>query len=266
MKLKACATAEEPETGPPPFTADWALFLDVDGTLLELAARPDQVVVRPGLIRLLDALQRAAGGAVALISGRAISDLDRLFEPLRLPSAGQHGIERRGGDGRLHRHHGLEDKLHGVRARLAQLAADHPGLIIEDKGFSLAVHYRGAPQLEALVYRFLEECMPGLEEDFRLQQGKMICEIRPGGRDKGMAVAEFMQEPPFRRRTPVFIGDDVTDEDGFRTVNAMHGHAIKVGAGTTAAAWRLADSAAVLAMLEAWLSFIGNPGEAARER
>lgn len=266
MNLNACTTGDRTEPGPPPFAPDWALFLDVDGTLLELAARPDQVEVRPGLVDLLGALQRGAGGALALISGRAIDDLDRLFEPLRLPSAGQHGIERRDGSGRMHRHHGLEGKLDGVRSRLAQLAAEHSGLIIEDKGFSLAVHYREAPRLEPLVHRFVQECMPELEQDFCLQQGKMVVEIKPGGRDKGMAIAEFMQEPPFHRRTPVFVGDDVTDEDGFRTVNAMHGCAVKVGAGATEAAWRLADSAAVLAMLRAWLTFIGNARETEHER
>lgn len=250
--------AARPQPGPPPFARDWALFLDVDGTLLELADRPDGVVVRPDLIRLLGALQRAAGGAVALISGRAIADLDRLFAPLRLACAGQHGLERRDAGGRMHYHQPLDGRLDRMRTLLARLAEENPGVLIEDKGFSVAIHFREAPDREALVRDFLQRHMPRIERDFHLQQGKMVFEIKPGGRDKGMAIREFLQEAPFRGRVPVFIGDDVTDEDGFRIVNRNHGHSIKVAAGDTAAGWSLPDTGAVLHMLEAWSDFMQN--------
>ena len=247
----------DPRRRLPPLDAGWAFFLDVDGTLLELASRPDEVVVRPRLPGILQRLSRVTGGAVALISGRPITDLDRLFAPLRLPAAGQHGIERRD-HGAIHYHHQLDGKLDRTRELLARLAGEHEGLLFEDKRFSVAIHYRQAPDMEPLIRSVLEQHMPEIEQDFHLQKGKMVYEIKPSGRDKGMAIEEFMQEAPFRGRTPVFIGDDVTDEDGFATVNKMHGHSIKVGDGGTAATWYLPDTAAVLDMLDAYTSFMHN--------
>lgn len=240
----------------PTFAADWAFFLDVDGTLLELAPRPDEVVVRPGLPGVLKKLSQVAGGAVALISGRSVGELDRLFAPLRLPAAGLHGIERRDYCGVVHSHHELDGKLNRTRELMARLAREHEGLVFEDKQSSVAIHYRQAPDKEPVIRSFLQRHMPEIQRDFHLQKGKMVYEIKPGGRNKGMAIAEFMKEAPFRRRTPVFIGDDVTDEDGFTTVNRMHGHSIKVGDGGTAATWFLPDTGAVLDMLEAYVSFM----------
>jgi trehalose 6-phosphate phosphatase len=244
--------------GLPPFAADWAFFLDVDGTLLELASRPDEVVVRPRLPGILQKLAHVTSGAVALISGRPIADLDRLFTPLRFAAAGLHGIERRDHDGAMHYHHQLDGKLDHTRELLARLAGEHEGLLFEDKQFSIAIHYRQAPDKEPLIRSFLEQHMPEIEQDFHLQKGKMVYEIKPSGRDKGMAIEEFMQEAPFRRRIPVFIGDDVTDEDGFATVNKMHGYSIKVGYGDTAARWSLPDTAAVMDLLDAYVSFMHN--------
>lgn len=244
-----------PHPGPPPFAADWAFFLDVDGTLLELASTPEEVVIRPRLRLVLEGLWHAAGGAVALISGRPIADLDRLFAPLRLPAAGLHGIERRDSGGTVHYHHGLDGKLDHTRELLARLAAEHEGLLFEDKQFSVAIHYRQAPDKEPLIRSLLARHLPEIGNDFHLQKGKMVYEIKPKGRDKGMAIEEFMQERPFQRRRPVFIGDDVTDEDGFAIVNEMHGHSIKVGSGGTVARWFLADTAAVLNMLDAYVTF-----------
>lgn len=252
---KPCSTAG-PVPGPPPFAPDWAFFLDVDGTLLELAEKPDQVVVDAGLIRVLERLSRATDGAVALISGRALPDLDRLFAPLRPAAAGQHGIERRDHGGVVHHHHQLDGKLDHTRALLARLVEENPGLLIEDKRYSLAIHYRAAPDREAVVRSFLDRHMPAIERDFHLQEGKMVFEIRPSGRDKGVAIGEFMQEAPFIGHTPVFIGDDVTDEDGFAVVNDMHGLSIRVGAGMTAARWFLPEPRAVLAMLNDYIAFI----------
>lgn len=248
----------DPHRGLPPFAAYWAFFLDVDGTLLELASRPDEVVVRPRLPGVLEKLSRVTDGAVALISGRPIADLDRLFAPLRLAAAGLHGVERRDHGGTVHYHHQLDGKLDRTRELLAHLADEHEGLLFEDKQFSVAIHYRQAPDKEPLIRSVLERHMPEIEQDFHLQKGKMVYEIKPSGRDKGMAIEEFMQEAPFLNRTPVFIGDDVTDEDGFTTVNKMHGHSIKVGDGSTVATWSLPDTAAVLDILDAYVSFMHN--------
>lgn len=255
MTLTADKQQAVPGKSVPPLAPDRAFFLDVDGTLLDLADKPDQVVVRPGLTDILQTLLRVSGGAVALISGRSIADLDRLFAPLQLPAAGQHGLERRDQHGRMHYHHQLDGRLDAARERLRRFAEDNPGILLEDKQFSLAVHYRQAPDKVDRVTTVLEEIMPDIADEFQLQKGKMVFEIRPGGRDKGMAIAEFMQEAPFHGRKPIFIGDDVTDEDGFVIVNNMEGYSIKVGEGDTAANWHLPDTGAVLDMLNDCISY-----------
>ncbi|MEX2524608.1 MAG: trehalose-phosphatase [Gammaproteobacteria bacterium] len=230
----------------PPFAPNRAFFLDVDGTLLALADNPDEVVVPLDLIDLLSRLYRLNDEAVALISGRTIRDLDRLFTPLRMPAAGQHGLERRDHGGRLHYHHELDTRLDGIRERLQQFVHANPGVLLEDKGFSLAVHYRQAPEKEIGVDAFIRQLMPGIEQEFHVLKGKMVFEIKPGGRNKGMAIEEFMVEAPFRNRTPVFIGDDVTDEDGFAVVNNLGGYSIKVGDGDSAAGWHLENPSCVM--------------------
>ncbi|MGH8736209.1 MAG: trehalose-phosphatase [Burkholderiales bacterium] len=236
----------------PPLAADWAFFLDVDGTLLEHADTPDAVRVDGALRTLLAGLRSGAGGALALISGRSVADLDRLFAPLALPAAGQHGAERRDGAGRMVRHDFPQAPVRRAAARLGEFAAAHPGLLLEDKGRSLALHYRLAPQLEDEARALVGEVLAQLGEGFELQRGKMVLEIRPGGRDKGSAIAEFMAEAPFRGRTPVFIGDDLTDELGFGVVNEMGGVSLKVGEGPSQARWRIADAPAVRAWLGEW--------------
>lgn len=238
---------------PPSYGEDWAFFLDVDGTLLDLAEHPDDVEVRPEIVGTLHDLHELTGGAVALVSGRAIADLDRILLPEHLPAAGQHGLERRDGSGRIERHRIEARGLERARAALAQYAARHPGILLEDKGLVLAVHYRNAPALEGEVCALAERLARDLGAGYKAQHGKMVVEIKPVGHDKGTAIREFLAEPPFRGRRPVFVGDDVTDEDGFRFVNAAGGISVKVGGGETAAAYRLADSRAVLAWLEGYL-------------
>ena len=213
-----------------PARPDWALFLDVDGTLLPIAETPDGVARSDDLCRILARLVPALDGALALISGRTIANLDRLFAPLTLCAAGLHGLERRGADGRLHLL-GEAAVLDHLRAPLAVLAAEDPGLILEDKGRALALHYRRAPGLAARVKDRIADLVAESRDELRLIQGKMVVEIKPRHADKGSAVQAFMAEPPFAGRTAVFIGDDVTDEDGFRAVNAMDGLSIHVGAG-----------------------------------
>ena len=173
-----------------------------------------------------------------------------MFPGRRFPAAGQHGMERRDAAGRVSRHEFPSHELDGVRRCLADAVTRHPGLFLEDKGLSLAVHYRRAPRLAAYVHRLVHKLVTPLGTRYCVLPGKRILEVKPAGKDKGVAVQEFMQEAPFRGRTPVFVGDDATDEFGFKTVNRLDGHSIKVGPGRTVARWRLGDVAAVRAWLE----------------
>lgn len=239
----------------------WAFFLDIDGTLIEHAERPDAVHADPGLVQLLAALRAATGGAVALISGRPVSFVDALLAPLRLPVAGLHGIERRDALGRLHSQPMSAQPLRHAAVELAARASRHAGLLFEDKGLSLALHYRQAPQLEAVAREIAAAALGGLGSDFEMMCGNMVFEIKPGGRDKGAAIEDFLTEAPFEGLAPAFVGDDVTDEFGFAVVNRRGGHSIKVGAGDTAARWRLPDAAAV----RAWLGGCVRDLHAARD-
>jgi trehalose 6-phosphate phosphatase len=150
--------------------------------------------------------------------------------------------------------------LQKARRRFEALAAKHPALVLEDKGVNLALHFRAAPQLRAEVQDAARALAAGLGGEFEVQLGKMVVELRPSGKDKGVAIAEFLDEPPFKGRTPVFVGDDLTDEFGFALINRVGGHSVKVGEGESAARWRLPDSAAVRAWLAA---FVARTGESA---
>lgn len=236
----------------PPYARDWAFFLDIDGTLLEIAETPDAVHAQPADCALLERLHAAAGGAVALVSGRTLAMIDELFAPLKLPAAGQHGYERRDGQGRRRRHRFDAARLRPVAEAVQRFAGEHAGLVFEDKGASVALHYRRAPELRELAHTRALAAAALLSGELEVQAGKMVWEIKPAGAHKGMAVEEFMRELPFRDRLPVFLGDDVTDEDGFRVANRLGGHSIKIGAGPTAARWRLADTAAAHAWLDGW--------------
>lgn len=218
----------ESASPPPPPRSDWALFLDVDGTLVEIADEPDAVVVPPRLLALLRALQEVLGGAVALVSGRAVTTLDALFAPLRLPVAGNHGLERRTADGHLVCPEIPAPALDEVRTAFTGFAQAHEGAIVEDKKVSIALHFRQAPYLAEKAER-LAETLVGAYPALHLQRGKMLVELRPTGGNKGSVVHDFMSESPFQGRIPVFIGDDVTDEDGFRAVNALGGMSVRVG-------------------------------------
>ncbi len=230
--------------------SDWAYFFDIDGTLVDLGDDPGGVRLDRDLRALIAALHVAAGGAVALISGRAIPDIDALMEGVRMPAAGQHGTERRDAAGRITHHAAPVAQLDWAHDQLAAAAARRPGLLLEHKGLSLALHYRRAPRLAGYAHRLVRSLLPRLGKQYCIQRGKRIVELKPAGKDKGAAVLEFMAEEPFRGRTAVFVGDDLTDEYGFATVNRLQGHSIKVGAGRTAARFRLRDVAAVRAWLE----------------
>lgn len=229
----------------PPHWPNCAVFLDVDGTLLEHAEEPQAVCVDPRMVPLMGQVHAAHGGALALISGRAIVDLDALFFPATLAVAGQHGCERRSADGTLHRHASPQAQLALAARTIARQMQGFPGLVLENKGMTLALHYRRAPGHRAFVEQLMRCAAAELGKGFELQAGKFVCELKPNGRNKGTAVQEFLHEAPFAGRMPVFIGDDLTDEYAFRLVNRRAGQSIKVGPGRTAARWRLADARAV---------------------
>ncbi len=240
---------------PPPLASASALFLDIDGTLLEFADSHSGARVDADLADMMPALMRKLGGAIAFITGRGIADVDQLFPGLHVPVAGQHGCERRSADGTLHMHAPSPPGLLRMRDALTGFAARHHGLVVEDKGHTLALHYRQAPQLAAHVHRTLRAQIKdaSMGGGWRLQPGKGILEVKPEGRDKGTAILDYMREPPFRGRTPAFIGDDATDEYGFAAVAQLGGLAVKVGKGRTTARYRLRDVAAVRRWLRAAL-------------
>lgn len=226
--------------------ADLALFLDVDGTLIEIASTPHAVVVPDELKALLRTLSNRLDGALALVSGRSIPTLDSLFAPLRLAAAGIHGCERRAADGRLLLPTIDEQRFAAARDELAHWCRRHPGSLLEDKRYALALHYRLAPQLESTAFAQAQRALRQLGATHELQRGKFVFELRPAGYSKGTAVAAFMAEVPFRGRRPLFIGDDATDEDGFAVVNDLGGISIRVGdVADSAARHHLADVEAV---------------------
>jgi trehalose 6-phosphate phosphatase len=257
MNLRQAMTVEE---SVPAFAKGWALFLDVDGTLLDIAHQPDAVTVSAALHDLLRDVYALNGGAVALISGRNLADLDRLFGPLLYPAAGQHGLERRDAAGHVVCSVGAMERIHQAELALASQARLHPGIVVEHKGLSLALHYRNVPQMREWAELTMNALLVGLGPAFQLVEGKMVFELKPGGRDKGTAIADFMVEPPFAGHLPVFIGDDVTDEDGFAVVNIAGGHSIKVGGGDSLARWRLSDADSVRRWLEDYSNFLGTAG------
>jgi trehalose 6-phosphate phosphatase len=236
----------------PPITAcasdGLAIFLDLDGTLVDIADKPSGIALGEPLRGLLDRLQQRTNGALALISGRSINDLDGHLRPLTLPVAGQHGLERRSASG-IHRAASGRELLEPARQAIDRLLQRHPDVFVEEKGLSLAVHYRNRPVLASWLHRSLRALVADHPGRLTLQRGKRVVEIKLAGADKGKAIAAFLDEAPFRGRRPVFIGDDQTDEHGFAIVNASHGISVKVGAGDTAAHYRLPDVAAVMAWL-----------------
>jgi trehalose 6-phosphate phosphatase len=210
--------------------AELAVFLDVDGTLIEIAEAPDAVIVGQELLNLLRALVLRTQGAVALISGRSIATLDALFEPLLLPSAGMHGFERRDAQG-LYCRRELPpgEVLQQVRRLLGKLVARDSRLLLEDKRFALAVHYRHAPELEATVLEEVAAIARKAGSGLEMQRGRMVVELRPAGANKADAIADFMREAPFAGRRPLCLGDDLTDECAFEWVNAAGGMSLAVG-------------------------------------
>lgn len=227
-----------------------AIFLDFDGTLVHIAERPELAHAPPSVLATLRDVYDALDGALALVTGRSIASLDVLVAPLRLPVSGVHGMEYRDASGEIGEV-GAPEFPDWARERFAALAETDSGLLLEDKVHGMALHYRLAPALEKTVRKTVDEVAAELGPDFVIQDGKMVVELRPSCASKGTAVVRFMSEAPFAGRRPIFIGDDITDEDAFRAVNDMGGYSIKVGVlePGTAARYELADVGAVRSWL-----------------
>src|ERR1700679_3782110 len=229
---------------PPPPALDWCLFLDVDGTLVELTDTPSQTEADAEIKSLLREVAERLGGAVALVSGRVVATLDALFAPLKLPAAGLHGVERRKADGTIQGANFVDSQLDGARAAIKALVASHPGTLFEDKDRTVAVHFRMAPQSEQIVRESIVDLGKLLSNNYHIQAGKMLFEIKPRGFSKATAIQAFMKESPFNGRRPVFVGDDLTDQDGFAMVEAHGGISVGVG-DSVQAQFYLPDVAAV---------------------
>ncbi len=224
-----------------------ALFLDFDGTLVDLVSHPQAVVVPPGLPDTLGRLRDLLAGAIAVVSGRPIQQIDRFLAPLVLSVAGVHGAERRRADGSLAWQ--TVSPMDAVKEVALALARAHPALVVETKRGAVAVHYRQAPQLQALCLAAMQaavEQSPGLT----LLCGKMVVEAKPSCTTKRQAIEAFLDEAPFAGRTPVFVGDDTTDESGFASVQERGGLGVKVGEGPTVARERVANPGAMREVME----------------
>lgn len=230
--------------------ANMAFFFDIDGTLAPIEIHPHQVRLSETIIDQLQALE-ASDAIVTLISGRTISDMCRVISPLRCRLIGVHGAEYRDQNGKYHSVD-LDPSL-TLLAQSLRTALNYPGIFIENKRFSLAVHYRQVPQLEDTIWQVLTQFIR-MFSYLRIQEGKQVLEIQPEGFSKGKAILDRMLYPPFNGRYPIFIGDDVTDESGFMSVNQLGGLSIKVGQGITCAQYRLNSPSAVSEWLEKLLT------------
>jgi trehalose 6-phosphate phosphatase len=236
-----------------------AFFLDLDGTLLDYAARPDEVHADPELLSLLRRLSVHCGGALALVSGRTIASLDSVTHPERFTASGTHGFERRSVSGHVTQHSPPQrTKLQVIRQAMDSLLEAHPELLLEDKGFALALHYRAAPHLGELVDRALNAITDLSRAGLRVQRGQLVSEVVPGAVDKGSALAEFMGEQPFQNRVPVYIGDDLTDEPAFEWVNRAGGVSVVVNPRRPSAA---TAALASVAAVRTWLGGLAPENE-----
>jgi trehalose 6-phosphate phosphatase len=216
----------------PPLVSDLgqcAILLDIDGTILDIAPSPGQVLVPAGLRRTLSRLAELTGGAVALVSGRTVNDIDLIFSPLQLPTIGVHGAEiRTSADARVQTRVAPLSSV--LKRKLATIAELGPGILVEDKGYSLALHYRMAPEKgPAVLVAITKVCASVPEEAVEILPGKSVVDVKPAGINKGDAVCALMQHPPFKGRRPIFIGDDTTDVPVFGVIPKFCGRAYSVG-------------------------------------
>ncbi|MEP7454977.1 trehalose-phosphatase [Phyllobacterium sp. SB3] len=208
---------------------EWAVFLDIDGTLIDLASTPTGIVIPEELPAQLKALSGLVDGAMALVTGRSVESVDSMFAPYQCTVAGMHGSEVRGPSGNISRKMIDRTALDQARQELEKLTSRWPQTIIEDKGLAIAMHYRLVPEAERAVQATMSTIHSRLGEGWKLQSGKMVVELLPSGTDKGSAIADFMSMPPFKGKKPLAIGDDLTDEAMFHFVNASNGCSVRVG-------------------------------------
>lgn len=235
----------------PDWAQQWALFLDIDGTLLDFADKPQGVRVPDGLTARIARVAGAVGGALALVSGRPLDGIDRLF-PGTLDAAGTHGAQWRLAGAERDVGPAVAEQLSRTGEQLSDRLRGWPGVLLERKPHAIALHYRLAPDRAAEVQALAGRTVLALGSDFRLQRGKEVVEILPAAAGKGAAIRRFMGTDPYAGRTPVFVGDDLTDEDGFEAVNALGGFAIRVGdEEPSAAGYRLRSPGAVRDWLKA---------------
>ncbi|TWH01122.1 trehalose 6-phosphatase [Mesorhizobium sp. J18] len=218
-----------------------ALFLDFDGTLAEIVDHPEEVSVHSDIISALERLCGTTGGAVAIVTGRAIQDIDHFLVPLKLPVAGVHGLERRAANGAITSATTNSEALLEVSRRLERLQSEIAGTQLERKPGSVAFHYRKRPELAEECIAAVHHAIEGME-GLQILHGKMVVEVKAGRATKADAIAEFMHEEPFEGRIPVFAGDDVTDEDAFGEIARRGGISIKIGGGDTTAGFRVAGT------------------------
>lgn len=227
---------------PPPLQRGDALFLDVDGTLLELAPTPREVQTPPGLVTGLGDLSQMLGGAVAVVSGRSLVVVDQLLAPWKPPGAGVHGAELRfPGSPAIRRHEPVPES---VGRCLRTLFAQVPEVLVEDKASAIALHFARCPQRAEECERALSEAIQGLP-GLRIQRGRAVIEAVHSDANKGAAVDRLLRHAPFKGRRPVFVGDDRTDEAAFALLRSLDGIGVKVGEGATQASYRLPHPAAV---------------------
>ncbi len=231
------------------------MFLDFDGCIVDIAPTPEAVDVPDCLPPLLVSLRAALGGAVAIVSGRPIEQIDGFLGTAVPAVAGLHGLERRTADGGMVRPSVASDDLRAARALLQAFATERPGVLLEDKTHTLGLHYRLAPSLRDECRDVVDAALGDIPPGWQVVEGKCVFEIRPRGPTKGTAIDAFMGEAPFRGRTPVFCGDDVSDEDGFAVVNARGGVSIRVGDG---AATRAAVQVDTVGELRDWLTRVAG--------
>jgi trehalose 6-phosphate phosphatase len=238
-------------SAPPEPGADdgWALFLDVDGTLLDFASHPQGVQVDARLHDDLARLRERLAGALALLSGRTLQQIDGLFDWSDHAAAGLHGTQLRLADGSVREDDG-QARLAALHALAGSRVAGLPGVLLEDKHQALALHYRNAPQQREAVERLAQELLQHAGRDYALQHGNHVVELKPAGFDKGCALAALMETAPFRGRQPWMLGDDLTDEHAFEETNARGGVSVIVGTRRpTSANFALSDPSAVRAWL-----------------
>ncbi|MGF6777888.1 trehalose 6-phosphate phosphatase [Paraburkholderia sp. GAS334] len=238
--------------------SETAFFFDFDGTLVELAPTPDGVLVQPRVIELLTELRRLTNGAVAIVSGRGIDSIDSFLGMPDMPIAGLHGAERRDANGDTQRTGFNDDRLLRMEQDLAEIVRTNPGMLLEIKGAAVALHYRNAPEREPVAREATSRLVAEYPDAYVLQPGKMVYEIKPKDVDKGRALRAFLDEPPFTGRTPVFAGDDLTDEKGFAVVNERGGVSIKVGGGDSVAKTRLDSVGALIDWLASVVAAAGK--------